>query len=108
MLLVGAGLLIRSLQKVTAIASGLRADHVLTLRVATPAAKSMMNDPSAFVRYYDALLAKVQGLGEIESAAVGSSLPYTWDTSSNTFFRPDRPMPEPGKYPGTSSHVVTP
>lgn len=108
MLLVGAGLLIRSLQKVTSIASGLRPDHVLTLRVATPAARSMMNDPSAFVCYYEALLAKVQGLGEIDSAAVGSSLPYTWDMSSNSFFRPDRPLPEPGNYPVTSSHVITP
>jgi putative ABC transport system permease protein len=108
MLLVGAGLLIRSLQKVTAIATGLRPDHVLTLRVATPAAASMMNDPTAFVRYHEALLAKVQGLGEIDSAAFGSSLPYTWDMSSNSFFRPDRPLPEPGKYPMTISHVVTP
>ncbi len=107
MLLVGAGLLIRSLQKVTSIASGLRPDHVLTLRVATPAAKSMMNDPSAFVRYYEALLAKMQGLGEIESAAIGSSLPYTWDMSSNSFFRPDQPLPEPGTFPVTSSHVVS-
>jgi putative ABC transport system permease protein len=108
MLLVGAGLLIRSLQNVTAIASGLQPDRVLTLRVAIPAAASMLNDPSAFVHYHEALLAKVQGVAEIESAAFASSLPYTWDMSSNSFFRPDRPLPEPGKYPFTSSHIVTP
>jgi hypothetical protein len=76
--------------------SGLRPDHVLTLRVATPAAASMLNDPSAFVRYHEALLAKVEGLGEIESAAFCFSLPFAWDVSSNSFFRPDRPLPGPG------------
>ena len=107
MLLVGAGLLIRSLQKLTTVSTGLQPDHVLTLRVATPEAVSMINDPSAFVRYNEALLAKIQGLGEVQSAAFASSLPYTWDTSTNSFFRPDRPLPEPGKYPSTSQHVVT-
>ena len=107
MLLVGAGLLIRSLQKLTSVPTGLQPEHVLTLRVSTPAKAAMTNDPSAFVRYHEALLAKLRGLGEIQSAAFASSLPYTWNTSTNTFFRPEHPLPLPGKFPSTSEHVVT-
>jgi len=105
---VGAGLLIRSLERLTAVPTGLRPEHVLTLRVSTPAAAAMTNDPGAFIRYHEALLAKVQTLGEIQSAAFASSLPYTWNLSSNSFFRPDRPLPLPGKFPSTNQHVVTP
>jgi putative ABC transport system permease protein len=106
-LLVGAGLLIRSLDRLTSVPTGLQADHVLTLRVSTPPTASMMRDPAAFIRHHEALVAKVQSLGEVESAAVASSLPYTWNVSSNWFFRPDRPAPEPGKYPTANLHVVS-
>jgi putative ABC transport system permease protein len=107
MLLVGAGLLIRSLERLSSVPTGLQPEHVLTLRVSTPPAAAMTNDPGAFIRHHEAVLAKVQALGEVESASFGSSLPYTWDTSSNSFFRPDRPLPEHGKFPSVNQHVVT-
>ncbi|HVU32630.1 MAG TPA: ABC transporter permease [Opitutaceae bacterium] len=108
MLLVGAGLLIRSLQRLTSVSTGLQPDHVLTLRVGTPPDAAMTRDPSAFIRFHEHLLEKVQALGEVRSAAFVSSLPYTWNTSSNWFFRPDRPAPLPGKNPTSNLHVVTP
>jgi putative ABC transport system permease protein len=107
MLLVGAALLIRSLQRVASVATGLQPDRVLTLRVATPPAMAMTRDPMAFIQHHERLVAQLQTLGEVESAAVASSLPYTWDSSSNWFFRTDRPAPEPGKYPTANMHVVT-
>jgi predicted permease len=108
MLLVGAGLLIRSLQRLTAVPTGLQPDRVLTLRVATPPSAAMTSNVAAFVRHHETVLEKVRALPGIESAAFASSLPYTWNTSSNSFYRPDRPLPEPGKYPNTNLHVVTP
>ncbi len=108
MLLVGAGLLIRSLHRLSTVPTGLQPDHVLTLRVSTPPAFAMTRDPSAFIRHHEAVLEKVQSLPEVRSAAFGSSLPYTWNTSSNWFFRPDRPLPLPDKYPNANLHVVTP
>ncbi len=107
MLLVGAGLMIRSLQRLTAVPTGLQPEHVLTLRISTPPAATMTNDPAAFIRHHETVLEHVQRLGEIQSAAFASSLPYTWNTSSNSFFRPDRPLPLPGKYPTTNLHVIT-
>jgi putative ABC transport system permease protein len=108
MLLVGAGLLIRSLQRLAAVPTGVQPDRVLTLRVSTPPAAAMTNDPGAFIRFHETLLERVRAMGEIDTAAFASSLPYTWNVSSNSFFRPDRPLPLPGKFPNTNLHVVTP
>ncbi len=107
-LLVGAGLLIRSLQRLSATPTGLDVDRVLTLRVSTPPSAAMTRDVGGFVRHHEMVLDKVRALPGIDAAAFGSSLPYTWNTSSNSFYRPDKPLPEPGKYPNTNLHVVTP
>ncbi len=106
-LLVGAGLLIRSLQRLASVPTGLQPERVLTLRVSTPPAKALTSDVDAFIRHHETVLEKVRALPGIESAAFGSSLPFTWDTSSNGFFRPDRPLPLPGKFPSANLHVVT-
>jgi len=107
MLLVGAGLLIRSLQRLAAVPTGIQPDRVLSLRVSTPPAAAMTNDPGAFIRFHETVLERVKAMGEIEASAFASSLPFTWNVSSNSFFRPDRPMPLPGKFPSTNLHVVT-
>jgi putative ABC transport system permease protein len=108
MLLVGAGLLIRSLQRLTAVPTGLQPERVLTLRVANPPSATISSNAAAFVRHHEAVLENVRTVPGVESAAFCSSLPYTWNTSSNSFFRTDRPPPEPGKFPHTNLHVVTP
>lgn len=108
MLLVGAGLMIHSVYRVLSFPTGLQPDHVVTLRVSVPPDAAMTHDPSAFIRHHEALLAKVQALGDVRSAAFVSSMPYTWNMSSNWFFRDDRPTPEPGKFPSANIHVVTP
>jgi len=107
-LLVDAGLLIRSLQRLTAFPTGLQADRVLTMRVSVPAAAAMTRDPTTFIRFHQTLLAQVKGRGDILSAAFASSLPYTGNQSSNAFFRPDRPLPAAGHFPESNVHVVTP
>jgi putative ABC transport system permease protein len=108
MLLVGAGLMIRSLARLSEVNSGLKPDRVLTLRIGAPPMEQYLRDPGAFVTYHERILERVAALPEVETAAFGSSLPFTWDTSSCVFFRTDRPVPEPGKLPSANTHVVTP
>lgn len=108
MLLVGAGLLIRSLHRLTAVPTGLQPEQVLTLRVANPPSATIVSNAAAFVRHHETLLERVRTVPGIETAAFCSSLPFTWNTSTNTFFRTDQPPPEPGKFPHTNLHVVTP
>jgi predicted permease len=107
MLLVGAGLLIRSLQRLSAVPTGLQPQHVLTLRISNPSSATITSNAAAFVRHHETLLEKVRTVPGIQSAAFCSSLPYTWNTSSNSFFRTDRPPPAPGKAPESNLHVVT-
>ena len=107
MLLVGAGLLIRSLQRLSEVPTGLQPDHVLTLRIANPPDATIMSNADKFVRHHETLLDTVRAVPGVDAAAFASSLPYTWNTSSNSFFRLDRPPPEPGKFPSTNLHVVT-
>ena len=108
MLLVGAGLMIRSLAQLNQVHSGLQPDRVLTLRIGAPPMEQYLRDPGAYVTYHERILERVAALPEVETAAFGSSLPFTWDTSSCVLFRTDRPVPEPSKLPWANTHEVTP
>jgi putative ABC transport system permease protein len=106
-LLVGAGLMIRSLARLSEVNSGLQPDRVLTLRIGTPPMEQYRRDPGAYVAYHQGILDRVAALPDVESAAFGSALPFTWNLSSCVFFRTDRPVPEPAKLPSANTHVVT-
>ncbi len=108
MLLVGAGLMIRSLARLSEVHSGLQPDRVLTLRIGAPPMEQYLRDPGAYVTYHERILERVAALPEVENAAFVSSLPFTWETSSCVLFRTDRPVPEPSKLPWANTHVVTP
>jgi putative ABC transport system permease protein len=108
MLLIGAGLMIRSLQLLSRVPSGLSPERVLTLRVSSPSMSEYRRDPMAFVNYHERIVESVQALPEVESAAFGSSLPFTWNTSSSTVFALDHPAPSPENQPSANSHVITP
>ena len=108
MLLVGAGLMIRSLARLNGVSSGVRPERVLTLRIGTPPVEQYRRDPAAYVAYHENILGRVAALPDVETVAFGSALPFTWNLSSCVFFRTDRPVPEPGKLPSANTHVVTP
>jgi predicted permease len=97
-LLVGAGLLIRSLQHLLDVNSGIRPDHVLSLQIAPPPISDFQKDFAAFSRFYQSVNEAVRDLPGVESAAVGSNLPFSWSDSSMMFFRLDKPIPEDGHF----------
>ena len=107
-LLVGAGLMIRSLWLLSRVPSGLAPERVLTLRVSSPSMDEYRRDPLAYVAYHERILTAVQALPGVESAAFASSLPFTWSTSSSTVFALDRPAPAPETLPAANSHYITP
>lgn len=108
LLLVSAGLLIRSLQRLAQVPPGFEPEKVLSLRVAAPPMESMQTDPYAAVRYHERILASVEGRPEVEAAAYGTSVPFTWSVSNMVFHRSDRPLPDPGAFPVASWHIATP
>jgi putative ABC transport system permease protein len=105
-LLVGAGLLIRSLHRVLQVPSGVRPERVLTLQVAPPASQ-WQRDPFSFTTFYARIVDAVRALPEIETAAAGTGLPFTWNGNSMGFYIDGRPVPEPAKFPSASQHSVS-
>ncbi len=81
-LLVGAGLLIRTLQSIYALDLGFRSGSLLTMTTRLPSIKYA--DPDKRVQFYDAVLDRVRAIPGVESAAYSSNLPFTTQGNSNS------------------------
>jgi putative ABC transport system permease protein len=91
-LLVGAGLLIRSFVRLRNIELGFRTDHTVTARVSIPRDKYAQDTQVA--SFYDQLLDHVRALPGVEAAGTVSFLPLTghnFDESFDVVGRPPRP-----------------
>jgi predicted permease len=108
MLLIGAGLMIRSLHRLLQVDTGYEPTRVLTLDVAAPPAQQFWRNPASFTRHFESVLEPVQNLPGVEAAAMASGLPFTYSTATMPFCREDRPVPAPGQFPHASWHTVTP
>ncbi|MGB6947212.1 MAG: ABC transporter permease [Bryobacteraceae bacterium] len=73
-LLVGAGLLIRSLVRLQEVNPGFRTDHVLTMRISLPPTRYAGRKVGLF---YEQLLVRVAGLVGVEAAGVSRFLPLS-------------------------------
>jgi putative ABC transport system permease protein len=85
MLLVGAGLMVRSFQRVLRLDPGFNADNVLTLRVALPQAK--YSEPEALNRFHEAAFERIATLPGVLAAGGISSAPFGGPNSGNVFQR---------------------
>jgi len=74
-LLVGAGLMIKGLSRLAVREQDLRPGTLLTLRMNLPEAK--YSDARKMRDFYDQLLARVESLPGVASAAVSSALPHS-------------------------------
>ncbi len=88
-LLVGAGLLLRSFERLQAVNVGVRPSHVLTFTVSLPSGR--YDDPEQRARFYRNFIARLGAIPGVSSAAAVSRLPVT-GTYHNWFTgRADRP-----------------
>jgi len=106
-LLVGASLLIRSIQNLLTVDPGIRPAQVLTVHVEPPPLSEFQKDPFSLTRFYNRMIGAVRNLPGVESAAVGSCLPFSWSSSSAVFYLEGRPLPEQGKFPSASNHTIS-
>ena len=86
-LLVAAGLLLRTMANLRGIDIGFRSDHLLTMRTAP--ARTMTHADR--MNYYDRVLAGVHALPGVENAAFISDLPFQQQGSSQGFQIEGRP-----------------
>jgi putative ABC transport system permease protein len=80
MLLVGAGLLIRSFMRLQRVDTGLRPENVLTMKITLPEAKYKTKESA--VAFHDQVLERVSALPGVETAGLINILPiqqYGWN-----------------------------
>lgn len=89
LLLVGAGLLVRSLQELNRVDPGFPADRVATFNVSAPSA--MASDPRATVEFFRALRERLAAMPGVAGIAMASRLPLSGEDHSNGFRLPSDP-----------------
>lgn len=95
-LLVGAGLLVRSMYKLLHVDPGFNPDNLLTMRVSTP----RVNYNAQHLRvFYDESLARVGALPGVRSAALTLSTPIVGSQWNTFFYAADKPEPPAGQAP---------
>ena len=87
-LLISAGLLIRSFQKLLAVEPGFDPHNTLTLRVSLPT--SQYNNAAKVSTFYDDVLARVSALPGVVHAAAAFQTPFTPGGDSSIFSIRDR------------------
>ena len=107
-LLVGAGLLIRSFQRLTNVDPGFKPDHLVVFDVAL-SGKSYDDDPGVN-QFTDRVQAGLASLPGVQSAAVAANRPFDQeDFGPHTTFSIDGTTPPaPGTEPRSRLHPVSP
>jgi putative ABC transport system permease protein len=105
-LLVGAGLLIKSFAKVRSVRSGFTTERVLTLRVSLP--ESRYPGRPEVTSYFERLLSALQTLPGVQSAGAATGLPLAVASGDWSFDVEGRPLVN-NKHSGAADwYAVTP
>jgi len=105
-LLVGAGLLVRTVDRLLAVSTGFRPDGVLTLQV--QASGRRLEGPEAVRRFFDDARAAVQAVPGVTSVALTSQLPLTGDADVYGVGTRTAIALPPGADAGAFRYAVTP
>jgi len=104
-LLIGAGLMIRSLWKLQTIDPGFDQHNVLTLAVMVP--KHQFTDPTQESQFFDEVLQRVRSLPGVESAGAVDNLPLLGG-SNQPIAAEGHPLVALSEQPEVSVRVATP
>lgn len=89
-MLVGAGLLIKTFARLRDQYSGLRADSVLALRTQLP--ENRYKEPARRFAFYKEVLERVKALPSVTNAAYTTSVPLDWKGGTNGITLEGRPV----------------
>jgi putative ABC transport system permease protein len=106
MLLIGAGLMIRSFTALQAVNPGFNPHNVLSLEVSVAGTNEA--EPGRRAAFYRDLLNKVRSMPGVESAGAINHVPLIGDMWSRDFRIEGRPAPLPGESPGGVYRLVMP
>ncbi|MFI5311295.1 MAG: ADOP family duplicated permease [Gemmatimonadales bacterium] len=105
-LLVGSGLLLRSMERLLSVSPGFEPAQVLTMQVQAGGAR-LSND--TLVRaFYSRALDEVRGIPGVESAALTSQLPLSGDFDGYGVHIESKPRANPAEAPSGFRYAVSP
>jgi predicted permease len=105
-LLVGASLLVRTLTALQGVDPGFTAESVLAMRVIVPGQEVRTNAQEA--AFHQQLVERLQALPGVQSVSGTAFLPLAGMGSATSFWRADRPTPEPADRMVTEIRAIMP
>jgi len=105
-LLVGAGLLIKSFWKLMEINPGFRAENVATSNITLPRVR--YSDPWQQAEFFRRTVESARALPGVEAAAVVTNLPFNNSRGATSFEIDGRPTPPDRDGPQADNHTVSP
>jgi putative ABC transport system permease protein len=105
-LLIGAGLLVKSFVRLQQVSPGFVADNLLLVRLSLPQAKYAKREQVS--DFYTKLAPRLQTLPGVEGAGAASVLPLSGMNARTDFAIVGRPLLKPTDMPAAQNRVVTP
>ena len=105
-LLVGAGLLVRSYSGLQRVTPGFAPEGVLTLALTLPEDKYPQGEQR--LQFYERTLERIERLPGVRSAGYVNVLPFSTYDRGGTLFIDGSPPAEPGREPSVSYRVISP
>lgn len=105
-LLIGAGLMLRTFLNLLHLDPGFREDHVLTASISLPHARYQTQDQTS--QFYDRLTASLNQLPGVQSGGAGSDLPWTGYDENAGGFVIEGKKPAPHQEFHARYHMATP
>jgi predicted permease len=104
-LLIGAGLMLRSFLNLLHLNPGFQTEHVLTAMLSLP--HERYKTPQSLLHFYEELPRGIRSLPGVESAGMGSDIPWT-GYDDNTGFTIEGKQPPPHEEFHARYHMATP
>jgi predicted permease len=101
--LICAGLLVRSFQKLMQVDPGFRADHLLSLKIELQHSRYQRREQIA--NFYQQLMSRIRALPGVQQTALIDRLPMA-PSGAVLRFIPEGQQPDPGKLPITQMRAV--
>jgi len=105
-LLIGAGLMIRSFERLVNVNPGFDPRNVLMGRISMT--RAVYENTEERVRYVNQTLDRLKALPGVESAAFVAPMPFSGGNVGSDFRIEGRPKPQPGQEPTANNRSVTP
>jgi putative ABC transport system permease protein len=105
-LLIGAGLMIRSFVRLLQIEPGFNASNVLVLDVTL--AGQRYDEPRSRIDFYGQLLQRIEALPGVQRAGMVSLVPLSRSNHSSSFAVEGQPPPAPGEEPDANARSASP